>query len=198
MRPLSPEYAKITNDLMRQLSEMSKDKYEIYIRKCREGSRPEQNDISTGPSSISCRPDIDHFIAAQHAKIIIDPNIKAPAYSLKTDAITMRSIRDDFRDSYVTMLHELVHWTGPRLHRLGSFVDSEEEYTGEEAVAELGTAFLAHDFKLGFDLLALRHAPYLFGYFYNIDWSPCNLIPAAYFAQDAVDYLYAQERKEIV
>ncbi len=87
-----------------------------------------------------------------------------PHYNSQEDVVVMPVLNhfNQPQDYYVTLLHELVHWTGhaSRLNR-ASFRDysKTESRAEEELVAEIGSVLLASYFGLSGDLL--NHASYV-------------------------------------
>lgn len=119
-----------------------------------------------------------------------------PCYSLLEDVVRM-PLRSSFHGVgyYQTLFHELVHATGhgSRLGRLGEFSKDRherlKEYSFEELVAELGSAYLsAH---CGLDATHEQSAAYINGWSKrlskkeNVAW----VVRASGQAQKAVDYI---------
>lgn len=61
---------------------------------------------------------------------------------------------------YSTLLHELTHWTGPRLQREFGKRFGDDAYAAEELVAELGAAFLCAELGIA-PVPRVDHAAYL-------------------------------------
>lgn len=87
--------------------------------------------------------------------------------------------------------HEIVHWTGApkRLDRFKTWKadTSSPEYSFEELIAEIGSAFLCA--KLGIVQTELRHAAYLKMYLKNIKDDPKAIMKAASLAQKAAQFV---------
>lgn len=88
-----------------------------------------------------------------------------PRYQLVQDVIVMPR-RENFvscDDFNITLLHELVHWTGhpSRLGRVcaAKYMESDSDRAEEELVAEVGSVFLASYFGLSGELI--NHASYV-------------------------------------
>lgn len=94
-------------------------------------------------------------------------------FSPSDDAIVMPK-REHFNnesDYDVTLLHELVHWTGhcSRLDRatILNYGKSEKARAEEELIAEIGSVFLAAHFGIAGDLV--NHASYVASWKKNLD-----------------------------
>ena len=99
---------------------------------------------------------------------------------------------------YSTILHELVHWSGPK-HRLdrdlaGRFGSSA--YAMEELVAELGAAFLCSDLQFTNEPRS-DHAAYLASWLKVLKADPRAIFTAASKAAQAVTYLQADSARNI-
>jgi antirestriction protein ArdC len=82
---------------------------------------------------------------------------------------------------HATLLHELVHWTGPAVDR------DKPDYAFEELVAELGSVFLCEHFQIGYKLE--HHASYLKSWLSALKDDPKYIYKAARLAEQAADYL---------
>lgn len=140
----------------------------------------------------------EQFIAATRASITRGG--ERAFYNRETDQIRLPP-RDSFIGSatstatesyYSTILHELVHWTGPkqRLDRdlTGRF--GSHAYAMEELVAELGAAFLCSDLQLSNEPRP-DHAAYITSWLQVLKADPRAIFTAASKAAQAVDYLQA-------
>jgi antirestriction protein ArdC len=97
---------------------------------------------------------------------------------------------------YVSIFHEVIHWTGPK-HRLdrnfeGRF-EPKQRYAAEELVAELGSAFLAAEFSIDGHS---DHAGYIASWIKLLKSDPKAIFTCASKAQAAVDYLRALVLRE--
>ena len=82
-------------------------------------------------------------------------------------------------------MHELTHWTGPRLKReYGSFGD--KKYAFEELIAELGAAYLCAEAGLGYQT---QHAAYIQDWIKLLESDKRAFFRASSKAQSAVDYI---------
>lgn len=99
---------------------------------------------------------------------------------------------DNKGDYYVTLLHELTHWTGhkSRLDRpfIGEF--GSPDYAREELIAELGAAFLSAHYKLDGNL---QHEQYLNNWLKILKGDKKAIIRASSLAQQASDYILNKE-----
>lgn len=91
---------------------------------------------------------------------------------------------------YATALHELVHWTGPRLERDLANRFGTEAYAAEELVAELGAAFLCADLGVSTEPRE-DHAAYLASWAKLLRDDRKAFTTAAAKAAQASDYLLA-------
>lgn len=91
---------------------------------------------------------------------------------------------------YATALHELVHWTGPRLDRDLSNRFGTQAYAAEELIAELGAAFLCADLGVSAEPRE-DHAAYLASWAQLLRDDRKAFTTAAAKAAQASDYLLA-------
>lgn len=91
---------------------------------------------------------------------------------------------------YVTLLHELIHWTGheARCARLFKGARFGDHYAVEELVAELGAAFACAQLGVPGDL---RHASYLHQWLRVLRADKRAIFTAASAARKAHEYLCA-------
>ena len=139
------------------------------------------------------RKDIDAWIVKTKANINHGGN--RAFYRPSTDSIHMPKI-EDFKttaDYYATLSHELTHWTGgaSRLDRKKSsafkkFNDSQESYAFEELVAELGSAMLNAQHKIGGNL---QHTEYIGSWIQALKNDNRHILKASALASKAVDYI---------
>jgi len=113
-----------------------------------------------------------------------------------TDTITLPP-REAFRsleDYYATALHELVHWTAPRVERNLSGRFGDQAYAMEELIAEIGAAFLgAH---LGLPINKLQHPQYIASWLEVLEKDTRAIFTAARLAQEACDWLLRAVEEE--
>lgn len=141
-------------------------------------------------------PAAEAFVAATGARVR-EGNGRA-CYTPDLDTITMPSRRafTDAEAFYATLLHELVHWTGPK-HRLGRDQSGRfggENYAMEELVAEIGAAMLCGEIGLSKSPRA-DHAHYLKSWLVALKKDPKALWTAASAADKACDFLHAMQPK---
>lgn len=145
-------------------------------------------------------PSVEDFIARSGA--VIERSNRHASYNSGCDVIRIpdhespslikRTTMSRTEAYYATLLHELIHWTGApnRLCRdLGRW-DCEAEYALEEAIAEVGSAYLCADLGVTTDVRQ-EHAYYLYS------WLPVSkqnvkvILRAATAATEAVNFLEA-------
>lgn len=119
-------------------------------------------------------------------------------YSLVTDHIQMPP-RDTFTGTdtstatesyYGTLLHELIHWTGPESRCKREFGKrfGDDAYAFEELIAELGAAFLCGDIGINQTPRA-DHAAYINSWLRVLKGDKKAIFNAASAAAKATDYL---------
>lgn len=94
---------------------------------------------------------------------------------------------------YATLLHELIHWTGPK-HRVDRDMGkrfANHSYAAEELVAEIGAAFLCSELGITQDTRP-DHAQYLAHWLKLLTDDNRAIFTAAAKASEAVAYLKAQ------
>ena len=91
---------------------------------------------------------------------------------------------------YGVALHELTHWTAPRLQREFGKRFGDDAYAAEELVAELGAAFLCARLGVSAEPRA-DHAKYLASWIKILKGDRKAFITAASKASEASDYLLA-------
>lgn len=89
---------------------------------------------------------------------------------------------------YGVLLHELTHWTGPRLQRAFGKRFGDDAYAAEELVAELGSAFLCAELGIASEPRS-DHAAYLASWIKMLRADPKAFPMAASKAAQAVDFL---------
>ena len=143
--------------------------------------------LQKAPKSTPDFPEIEKLLSL--AKIEV--GAKA-CYREFTDTITL-PLQEAFKsqeDYYATALHELVHWTAPRLGRDLSDRFGDKAYAMEELVAEIGAAFLgAH---LGLPIKNLQHPQYIASWLEVLEKDVKAIFTAARRAQEACDWLLEQ------
>lgn len=137
---------------------------------------------------------VEAFVTATGAKV--REGLNAAYYSPSEDHIAMPA-RTAFTDAaafYATLLHELIHWTGPksRLGRDQSGRFGGENYAMEELVAEIGSALLCGDLGLAKEPRE-DHAHYLASWLRALKRDPKALWTAASAAEKAADFLHAMQ-----
>lgn len=129
----------------------------------------------------------------------IKNNYRRCSYNLIDDYISLPIITDfdSTGEYYSALLHEIIHSTGhpSRLNRI-SIHDSKDDYSEEELVAELGSAYLCSMCGISNEVLE-NQAAYLQGWLNKLQFDPSILIRASIQAKNAMNYLL-QESAEIL
>ncbi|TGP93623.1 MULTISPECIES: zincin-like metallopeptidase domain-containing protein [unclassified Mesorhizobium] len=166
-----------------------------------DGYRPEQVRLP-GDNQVSPIAQADALIAASLAKITHEgaqafyrpsaDEIVLPPQHLFTGTSTSSATEA----YYGVALHELTHWTAPRLNREFGKRFGDTAYAAEELVAELGAAFLGA--KLGIEAEPRAdHAKYLASWIKLLKGDRRAFITAAGRASEASDYLLAFIAREM-
>lgn len=145
-------------------------------------------------SNVSFIEAAEHLVVSTQATIRHGGN--AAYYRRSTDHIQMPP-REAFTGTatmtateayYATLLHELVHWTAPRLDRELGKRFGDDAYAAEELVAELGAAFLTC--RLGISATPRDdHAAYLASWSTLLRKDPRAFVTASSKAADAAEFL---------
>jgi antirestriction protein ArdC len=121
-------------------------------------------------------------------------------YRPATDSIHMpeREAFDSEEHFYATLFHEMTHSTGheSRLARPGvvnAIRHGSHEYSQEELVAEMGSAFLLAKAGIDSDSLTDNSAAYLASWLKALKADPKLVVLAAAQAQKAVDHITSRE-----
>jgi len=125
-------------------------------------------------------------------KPVIRHNTMRCYYTPDEDYISLPKISDFDNDGeyYSALFHELIHWTGhpKRLNRFTSAMPDKQEYSFEELVAEIGSAYLCAMCGISPKVID-NQAAYLQGWM-NLAFEEENLfVKATLKAQEAVNYL---------
>lgn len=155
------------------------------------------------PTSVADIAAVDAMVQASGAVIRHGGN--QACYSPTSDTIMLPCL-SDFRGTatssateayYGVLLHELTHWTGPRLQRDFGKRFGDDAYAAEELVAELGAAFLCAELGVAIEPRQ-DHAEYLAHWFRMLQHDAKAFTTAASKAAQAADYLLAfrQQRQE--
>lgn len=129
--------------------------------------------------------DIRHGGTSAHYSPVTD-HIQMPPQ----DAFTGTATSTATESYYGTLLHELVHWTGPgsRCNREFGKRFGDDAYAFEELIAELGAAFLCADLGINQTPRA-DHAAYVNGWLRVLKGDKRAIFNAASAAAKATDYL---------
>lgn len=90
---------------------------------------------------------------------------------------------------YSTTLHELAHWTGPRLERDASGPKGSDSYAREELRAEIGSAMMFAELGLNPSGYLENHASYVDSWVDQLKNDENEIIRASRDAEDIVDFL---------
>lgn len=135
---------------------------------------------------------VEDFVQATKAKI--QHGHYEPCYIPSEDAVCLPA-REHFKADehyYATLLHECVHWTGPRLERNLHNRFGTKDYAAEELVAELGAAFLCAHLGIQGEL---RHAGYIQSWLKLLREDDKAIFTAASKASEAANYLRSFSEK---
>ncbi|QND60166.1 ArdC family protein [Mesorhizobium huakuii] len=165
-----------------------------------DGYQPEQVRMPQD-NQVSPIAQADTLIAASRARIThegaqafyrpITDDIVLPPQHLFTGTSTSSATEA----YYGVALHELTHWTAPRLQREFGKRFGDAAYAAEELVAELGAALLCA--KLGIEAEPRAdHAKYLASWIKILKGDRRAFITAASKASEASDYLLALEGRD--
>lgn len=126
--------------------------------------------------------------------LVIEEKGNECKYKVETDKIIIPPMKR-FKDSntyYASLFHELVHWTGSA-KRTKRFDDKsyslDEEYSREELVAEIGSAYLAHIFNIDTTELYDNSVAYIDGWLEKIQKDAYTIVSAGQKAEKALDFL---------
>lgn len=137
----------------------------------------------------------DELISQMQNIPLIKNNYRRCSYNLIDDYISLPFINgfDSTGEYYSALFHEIIHSTGhpSRLNRI-SIHDSKDEYSEEELVAELGSAYLCSMCGISNEVLD-NQAAYLQGWYGKLSSDPSILIRASIQAKNAVGYLTQME-----
>lgn len=137
-------------------------------------------------------PKVEAFVARTGA-CIEEADGTPPCYVPLLDKIRMprRAAYHTEVGFYADLMHELVHWSGAkdRLAREKGKRWGDDAYAYEELVAEIGSAFLCVDLRLGKEV-ERDQAPYLAHWLRRLKDDPTLLWTASRAAETAADYLH--------
>ena len=143
---------------------------------------------------------INQYLTREH--IELKHNSNDAYYSKKYDYINIAPIVNfkSTEDYYSTLLHEVCHSTGAK-YRLGRFGENNspitfgsKEYSREELIAELGSAFLLRTFNIDTKSTLEQNAAYIEGWIEKLS-NDYSLLPiAASKAERAVEYILNEKQ----
>lgn len=148
-------------------------------------------DVNAAPIDHKARSaEADAFIAAIPAKITYSAGVHTPHYNPNSDVINMPTFEQwESADAfYSTSIHELTHWTGPRLKREFGKRFGDKQYAIEELVAELTVCFTLPQFGMNNEK---KNLPYLQSWIAALKETPNVLTTVASEASKANAFLNA-------
>jgi len=123
----------------------------------------------------------DELISQMQNIPLIKNNYRRCSYNITDDYISLPIITDfdSTGEYYSSLFHELIHSTGhpSRLNRI-SIHDTKDDYSEEELVAELGSAYLCFMCGISNEVLE-NQAAYLQGWYSKLQNDPSVLIRAS-------------------
>ena len=137
------------------------------------------------------------YVARSGVKLVCCSSDRA-FYRPSTDTVMVPQLSQyaHAADYYATLFHELTHSTGhpSRLNRLTTAAHfASEEYSKEELIAELGSAFLLHHTGLDTASAMTNSAAYLQGWLKALQDDKRLIVSAAGKADKAVAYILGEE-----
>ena len=143
----------------------------------------------------------DLFLKLNDVSSIVNYNNTTAYYDVVNDIINMPKINYfvSSAEYYSTLFHEIIHSTGhpKRLERFSiNDKPSQENYSKEELIAELGTAFLCADCGISESVINNQTA-YLKGWLSVLQNDKNILFSACREAEKAIKYLYKNDLKQV-
>lgn len=153
-----------------------------------------QTTLFTDESEELKKPKIENFISSIPA--VIKNNSKSQCYFNVTKDFISVPVISEFNSTdeyYSTLFHELIHWTGhqSRLNRFQSADYNSDNYSKEELIAEIGSAYLCSQF--GINNTLDNSAAYIKGWLSKLNNDDSLFIQASSHAQKAVNYLLTNQ-----
>lgn len=142
--------------------------------------------------------EIEDTLQSYYQRELVDLKVRTidrAFYSPSLDSVTVPTMEqfEILEEYYTTLFHETVHSTGHpnRLDRFAPGEDSfgSDPYAKEELVAEIGSCFLANQFKIDTELVTDHSIAYLSGWLNTLKNDVHLIISAANQAQKAVDLI---------
>lgn len=135
----------------------------------------------------------EKFISSLNINIENNPTKCFYAPNLDFVSVPVITSFDSVNEYYAALFHELVHATGheSRLNRfkIFDFETKHKNYSFEELVAELGSAYLCAQFNISNNNLIKNSSGYLQGWLESFENDYSLFFKASSAAQKAVDYL---------
>lgn len=133
-------------------------------------------------------------------KLTLKNNFSKCYYTPDEDYISTPTITNfsGSNEYYSTLFHELVHWTGhpKRLNRFEKGKFDEDNYSFEELVAEIGSAYLCNLSNIKTDEIITNQAGYIQGWLSKLKNDKKLIFKASAAAQKAVNFILNKEEKE--
>ena len=175
--------------------------YSVFHRNCIEGLPEEQPDELDEQKNNEVIPDADAIIRKYFES---NPNLefeefdKIPCYSPSKDKIycPKKCQFDNISDYYETLFHEMIHSTGhkSRLDRgleNSTLIGGHTEYSKEELVAEIGSAYLCSICDLPQHDIG-NQAAYIQAWLKHLRSNPTWIVWASSRAEKAVKYILGE------
>ena len=175
-----------------QIENLPEDYVELRKLKYEGARNPDTSPIEEAEKIVFGMPDIPVIMIGSKA-----------CYRPSTDEVFMPDEErfTGMQEYYSTLLHELIHSTGhkKRLDRKGIMeiaAFGDRNYSEEELVAEMGSAFLCG--VAGIDVVIDNQASYLASWLKVLKETPKMLINSAQRAQKAADYILNIKKEKAV
>ncbi len=140
----------------------------------------------------------EELISQMHNLPPIKNNYQRCVYNITEDCISLPVITDFETETeyYSSLFHEAIHSTGhsSRLNRISAYA-SKDEYSEEELIAEIGSAYLCSMCGISNEVID-NQAAYLHGWMKQLKHDPAVLVRAALHARSAVELLLSSSPTE--
>ncbi|MCB0749581.1 MAG: DUF1738 domain-containing protein [Ignavibacteriae bacterium] len=151
-------------------------------------------DVEERPILMSCESILDNM----KCKPIIKNNISRCYYTPYEDYISVPKINDfdSSEEYYSSLFHELIHWTGhgSRVNRPSLSQLDDENYSFEELVAEIGSAYLCSLCGISPSVVENQTA-YIKGWIKLSTEKDNVFLKAAKDAKTSVDFILASDKR---
>jgi antirestriction protein ArdC len=144
--------------------------------------------------STECRK-ADLLLSSFKAKADFRENFNSCFYNLNSDYVSIPPLKnfESENEYFASAFHELIHWTGneKRLNRFKEFNDKHKNYSFEELVAEIGSAYLCAVSGVDNSQTLNNSAAYISGWLQKLENDNMLVYRAAAQAKKAADYILA-------